>query len=107
MPELRLTEEQWKQQVLQMAVLFGWLAHHDRPARTKDGWRTAIEGDAGFPDLCLAREGRVIFAELKSDDPRSKPSPEQQTWLHHLAGPGQEAYVWRPRDRPAVEAALR
>jgi uncharacterized linocin/CFP29 family protein len=107
-----LTEEAWQNQVIDLAKLFKWHVHHGRPARTgSGGWATAIQGHKGFPDLVLARDGRVIFAELKTDDPRSRLRPEQAAWLDALGldqlRDGPEVYVWRPRDRRTVEEKLR
>jgi hypothetical protein len=108
---LPLTEEAWQHQVIDLAKLFKWHVHHARPARTEQGWRTPIQGDKGFPDLVLARNGRVIFAELKTDSPRSRLRPEQEAWARALtptAGePTHEHHVWRPADRRHVEEALR
>ena len=41
--------------VLALAKLRGWRAHHCRAALTAKGWRTPVQGDAGFVDLVLAR----------------------------------------------------
>ncbi|MCI0542945.1 MAG: hypothetical protein L0Z49_00695 [Actinobacteria bacterium] len=63
------------------AMVRGWRVCHFRPATTRDGWRTAVQGHPGFPDLVLARRGRVVFAELKA-----ALSAEQLEWLdasHH------------------------
>lgn len=38
-----------------------------------------VLGHAGFPDLCMVRRGRVIFAELKMEG--KEPTDEQQKWL--------------------------
>jgi hypothetical protein len=72
--------------------------HHTRPALNRRGeWRTPIQGDAGFPDIVLARDGRIIFAELKRTGGR--PTPQQQMWLETLAQcDGVEVYVWNPND---------
>ena len=93
----RMNETQLKGVVLEYASLMGWLIHHDRPARTNQGWRTAIEGDAGFPDLVLARIPRLVVVELK--DAYRKTSREQDIWLGAFEGiPGVETHIWRPRD---------
>lgn len=89
------TEEQFKAEVIREATSRGWLVHHDRPARTDKGWRTAIQGDPGFPDLCLARDGFVLLVELKAEKGRT--SANQQAWLAHTGGE-----LWRPRDWPLI-----
>jgi len=75
----------------------GWIVYHQRPARTKYGWRTALMGDKGFPDLVMLRNGRVVIAELKSD--RGTTSFQQRVWLGCWREvPGVEVYLWKPKD---------
>lgn len=92
-----LTEADWLAWVIDTAQLHGWLVNHQRPARTHEGWRTATQGNTGFPDLVLARRGEVILAELKAN--RGQVRPDQREWLRHL---GQHGHVWRPRDANTV-----
>jgi hypothetical protein len=101
-----LREAQWQQRVLDLAKLCGWRVAHFRPGRTSTGWRTAVEADgAGFPDLTMVREGRLLFVELKSE--RGRVTPEQRVWLAALSAvPGVETYLWRPSDWPAVHRVL-
>jgi hypothetical protein len=108
--EQHMTEGDWLTQVVDYAHLRGWLVSHQRPGRTSNGWRTAIQGDAGFPDLVMVREGRVIFAELKSQ--RGRVGEAQKPWLEELAKVSIEASnvvvaLWRPGDWEAVREALR
>lgn len=79
------TEADYLRTVLEAARLAGWWCHHCRPALTKDGrWVTAISGDRGYPDICMAHPSRgVMFVELKKDG-RPVP-PEQERWLTLLA----------------------
>lgn len=113
---MKLTEAQFQIQVVQLAQLLKWHVAHFRPARVivqgKETWRTPVSGNgAGFPDLCMARAGLVIFAELKTD--RGKLSPLQMDWLDALGGPAaakgsrHRCYVWRPRDWPEIERVLK
>lgn len=97
-----MTEAQLQKAVIDAAHMFGWLVHHVKPARTPDGkYLTRIAGDAGFPDLVLARNGVVLFVELKSEKGRIR--PEQAKWMEVLDG-GQRieyahhVFVWRPAD---------
>lgn len=108
--EQRMTEADWTGQVIDYGHLRGWLVMHQRPARTSTGWRTAVQGDVGFPDLVLCREGRVIFAELKSQAGAVR--VEQKRWLEELAKVALEATnvlvsIWRPGDWDAVREELR
>jgi VRR-NUC domain-containing protein len=76
------TEGQLLDATIDLATRCRWAVHHDRPARTAHGWRTAIQGHAGFPDLVLARAGLVLFRELKG--PRGRLSSEQRDWAKQL-----------------------
>lgn len=86
-----MNENDFLQRVMDLARLTGWHCMHPRPAYTSKGWRTAIQGDRGAPDLLLARGGRVIAAELKSDAGRL--GPGQSEWLEAL---GDHGRLWRP-----------
>jgi len=86
-------ETELLEQTIELAMLRGWRVTHVRPARTDDGWRTPYQGHSGLPDLILARRGQVLLAELKSNDRRAKPTPDQQAWLAAAGGNG---FLWRP-----------
>ena len=102
---LSLTEAAWSARVTDTAKLFGWRFAHFRPARTAKGWRTAMQGDRGFPDLCLLRPPRLILAELKSDTGRV--NAEQSDWIAELTSvPGIEVYIWRPSDWESIYTTL-
>jgi hypothetical protein len=88
-----MREAELQAAVIETARLFNWRVAHFRAARTKHGWRTPVAADgAGWPDLALAREGRLVFLELKAKGKR--PTPEQEGWLGVLSSvPGVEAHV--------------
>jgi hypothetical protein len=95
----RQTEKQLAAKVRELAALFGWLRYHTHRSDFSP---------AGFPDETLARAPRLIFAELKSDNPHAKPSEAQQRWLDLLAQiPEVEVYVWRPKDLDDIVRILR
>ena len=115
--DLALTEKQFQGQVLDLARLFGWRAYH-----TFDSRRSA----AGFPDLVMVRDGRLIFAELKATAGRI--SADQFAWMQALqeaeeyanpSHPGVDVYddgkpkipvrycLWRPADWAEIEEILR
>ena len=100
-----LTEAAFLEQVLALARLCGWRCYHQRPARTRHGWRTAVQGDAGFPDLVLVRDGVILFWELKVGNNRL--SPQQSAWLAALRACGLAACVLRPGDWGRIEKTLR
>src|SRR5262249_16551074 len=98
-----------------IAKLYGWLVMHQRPARTAKGWRTAIQGDAGFPDLVLVRPGRLLrarpprllFVELKAK--RGRLTDGQRQWMEALVQiPFVEVLTWTPDDLTSgrIEKAL-
>lgn len=91
---LPLNEEQFKARVMAYAQLRQWRICHYRPARTTSGWRTPLEGHRGAPDLILARDGRVLLVELKSEKGGMRPG--QVEWGMAI---GPEHYrLWRPSD---------
>ena len=84
-----LTEAQFQGLVLGVAETFGWEVFHDGDSR---------RSNAGFPDLVLVKDGRIIFAELKREK-NSYPSKAQMNWLALLsqaAGDNVMAVLWRP-----------
>lgn len=95
------SEDAFQRAILDLAKMSGWKAHHGRGDMSKH-----IEGDAGFPDLVLARGGHIIIAELKTVV--AALSPAQQAWWKELGGPfgglhqGRASTlivaVWRPED---------
>jgi VRR-NUC domain len=93
-----MTERELQDAIIQAARLLGWRVMHQRPGRTLDGWRTAVQGDEGFPDLVMLRPPRLIFAELKSK--KGVLSQAQALWLNgfRASGPAIETYEWRPQD---------
>ncbi len=116
--QLQQTEKQFQQAVVDFGRALGWRVFHPFDAR---------HSEDGFPDLTLARRGRLVFAELKTQNGRVK--PEQPAWLAELNGGEQEEYgltstrgsapwifvmastapvcLWRPSDWPEIEAVLR
>ena len=95
------SEAEFQRAVIDLAERRGWLVAHFRPARTAQGWRTPVEGDAGFPDLVLARAGVVWLVELKSE--RGPWTEAQQAWAREL---GASWKLYRPRHWPEIERLL-
>jgi len=91
-----LTEAQWQRVVLDLAAFCGWRVHHETDSRRTVG---------GWPDLTLARRGRVVVVELKAV--RGSVTEQQRAWLHDLAAAHLEVGVAGPGDLSAVSAALR
>ena len=104
-PGGRYNEDQFKDDVIDLARRCGWKALHFRRGRTAKGWRTPVQGDGkGFTDCIFVRE-RIVFAELKI--PPNKLTPEQEAWRDWLLAAKQEWYCWRPEDWKTIEEALR
>lgn len=103
-----ISERDFQDVVIEYARIMGWRIAHFRPARTAHGYRTPMQGDKGFPDLVLARKGRVVFAELKSK--RGPVQHDQKAWLEELAPPGQiadvDVFLWRPSDFETIKKVL-
>lgn len=89
-----MTEKELLQTVLEMARARGWEAYHTHDSR---------RSEAGYPDLTLARNGAIIFAELKSE--KGHLTLDQVKWMRAIS----RAHVWRPSDllSGAIERALR
>ena len=113
------TERDFARWLNDAAKMFGWRFAHFRPARTKYGWVTPMEGDKGWPDYVLLRPPRLILAELKRAARASSIEPEQKTWLRQLgqvhaacencgdtATQAIEVYVWDPKQRDEILLCL-
>lgn len=106
-----MTEDEFQNSVINLAHQFGWLVAHFRGVRIKRRddtvyYQTPVQADGvGFPDLVMVRDGRTIFAELKSEDGRTM--PHQWKWLSALADDDRnEVYIWRPSELQDVADIL-
>jgi hypothetical protein len=103
--ELLASEADFTAAVLEYAGLRGWKTAHFRPARTRRGWRTAVQGDGlGFPDLVLLRGAKLLVCELKTK--RGTLAPAQRAWLEAWKEAGADVRVWRPSDWDTIERVL-
>lgn len=90
------TETMFEASIMALARLMGWAVYHTHNSR---------HSSKGFPDLCLAKPGKTIYAEVKNAT--RKVTPEQWDWLWVLQHNGLvECYVWRPHDFPEIERVL-
>lgn len=103
---MKQTERMFQTAIVNLAKHLGWMVFHPLTVQGSNGrWRTAQQGDAGFPDLVLAHRDRgVIFVELKSSIGRV--SDLQMKWIETLRAGGAEVYVWRPRDLKEAQTIL-
>lgn len=117
MTRLKVTELDFRRQVIKLAEILGWEHVGFRAAQTVHGWRTPVTGTLGkgWPDLVLvrARDRRLIFAELKAA--KGKTSPDQERVLGVLRAlehddapaPRIEVFVWQEGDIDAIAGILR
>src|SRR5215217_4018452 len=59
------TEAECQATIIEAARVLGYRVAHFRAARTMHGWRTPLQGDAGWPDLVIAGHGHCLVVELK------------------------------------------
>ena len=90
-------EREFTDRVRYEAELAGW----EKVYHTYNSQRST----PGFPDLCMVKGDRLVFAELKM--PKKKATVAQQEWLEALgAVPGVEAYLWTPDDIDEILTCL-
>lgn len=87
-----MTEEQLQNAVVDLAKLRGWMVMHTRPAWSNSRWVVPIQGAPGFPDLVLARDGRVLFFEVKTE--KGRLMRDQVAWRVALDGCESEDDDW-------------
>ena len=82
-----MTEKTLQAFTLQAARGAGFVAYHT--------WNSQ-KSAPGFPDLVMAKPGRLLFVELKRHG--KHPTEAQQAWLDTLAqvAGDVEVYVWTP-----------
>lgn len=103
-PGVDATEADFQRWVIGRAKEWGWRVNHVYRAKLHDGqWRTTCA--VGWPDCTFVRDGRIVFAELKSKTGRVE--PDQDRWLDDLAEiDAAEVHVWRPADWRVVVETL-
>jgi hypothetical protein len=115
--KLKVTELDFRRQVIKLAEILGYEHVGFRAAQTVHGWRTPVTGTLGkgWPDLTLVRvrDRRLIFAELKARG--KKPSLDQLRVLDVLRSleqdaapaPRIEVFIWQEGDIEAIAQVLR
>ena len=103
------TEAEFQKQVIELAESCGWLVAHFHDSRKQAGDK--LVGDkqaAGFPDLVLAQNGYVIFAELKAEGKYL--TRKQKVWREALIFDTPNGFytwhLWRPSDWDAITDIL-
>ena len=97
-----ISERDWQGQVMRLAFSRGWKHYHAPDNKPINGRIQKVV--AGFPDLVLVKNERLIFAELKKE--LGVVAEAQTEWLEALALTGAECYVWRPSQLRDVVAIL-
>jgi hypothetical protein len=82
-----MTENELKHVVLDLARRNGWAVYHVPQTTMRNG------GGSGYPDLTLARDGEVIWIELKQQ--AGKLTTQQLEWA---AAIGRPWHLVRPAD---------
>ena len=106
-----ITEAEWQRTVIAYAKARGWRVAHFPRSYVGGKPMTAVTVDgAGWPDLTMVRDGRIVFAELKTEQGRV--SPEQTTWISDLMrvqarSGGLSVVIWRPSDQDEMEEVLK
>lgn len=84
-----MTESDLRKEVVGLAHALGWKVFSLPIAKT----RRPVKDATGYPDLTLAKDGRVLWIELKTDD--GYLSAEQFAWMKVI---GSAYIVVRPGD---------
>jgi hypothetical protein len=82
-----MTENELKTLVVGLARRNGWAVYHVPQTTMRNG------GGRGYPDLTLARDGEVIWIELKQQ--AAKPTADQVFWAEAI---GRPCHLIRPSD---------
>ena len=87
-----ISESQFQREVMQLLRAAGWKVYHaNKPKRD----------ERGFPDIVAAKDGTVIFAELKTETGRLR--AEQKEWRDEIRG---AYFVWRPSDMEDIKKTI-
>lgn len=98
------SEAQFQAIVIRIAMYAGWKHYHAPDNRPNANGRVQQNIVAGFPDLVLVKEDKLIFAELKKET--GILSAAQKDWLARLEKTNVECYVWRPSMIKEITAIL-
>jgi len=101
MIKVKESEKQFASYVEDLLDLHGWRWYHTFDSR---------RSHEGFFDYVAMRRGMVLFIEIKTETGRVR--PEQVVWGEEAmdveaANPLVFYYLWRPSDRPIIEAVLK
>lgn len=105
---VRQSEATHQVKVINLLHKYGWLVHAERPAWSKKGWSTPIQGDPGWFDIAAIHpvKHEVLLLELKTDS--GKLSAFQEKWIMAANQcPGVKVLIVRPQDMAEFEERIR
>ena len=76
MARRRRVELAFRQRIVDLATVHGWLVYYVRDART-----VSIKG---FPDLVMLNPFRRVLAFVELKTPKGKLTPEQEVWMEGI-----------------------
>jgi hypothetical protein len=95
-PALDCSEAVFQAAICRLASWAGYRIMHVPPVHDRRrGWITPTQGDEGWPDLILARDGRILIVELKSMKGAKRFRPGQKEWIEAA---GEHGRIWTPAD---------
>jgi hypothetical protein len=99
-----MTETELQTAIVTLARYCGYRTMHVRRSIARGQRWATTTSVAGWPDLIIWKPGRIIAAELKTDN--GAPTPAQLDVLASLEAAGVEVHLWRPADLDQIAATL-
>ena len=94
-----ISEEDFQCRQIKDLQELGFLVHAERPARTKTGYVTPIQGDPGWLDIFAVHPVRHVILIIENKSKAGRLSPFQEKWVIALSGcQGVRTMVVRPED---------
>jgi len=78
-----ISEKEFQNQIIDILKLYSWKYYHTY---------SSLRSVAGFPYLCMCRDKRIIFAELKIK--KGKATVKQEKWIEKLNNTPAEVYTF-------------
>jgi len=112
-PSINISEKEFTRTLIEYAEWRGWLVYHVFEQK-----HYAKRSSRGFPDLVMVKNGKLIFAELKSETGKLTEHQEKwrqelkevcyQSWHDDAMRPKfpVEFFVWKPSDWDEIERTL-
>lgn len=102
-----ISEKTFQQQIVTLAKVTGWMVYHTYDSR---------KSEPGFPDLVMVKDGRLIFAEVKTE--KGKLTEAQGKWATALMkvretitirifGSNVGYFIWKPSNWEEIVECLK